>query len=79
MQIAVNVQGQGVAVFFHQGLQPRVIAAQILAVQALIAGHSVHFLFADAKMQRGIRQVLVLPDTIHHIRISEETQGAGEE
>jgi len=60
MQIAVNIQGQGVTVFFHQGIKPFVIAAQILAVQALIAGHSVHFLFADAKMQRGIRQVLVL-------------------
>ena len=60
VQIAVNIQGQGVAVFFHQGIKPFVIAAQILAVQALIAGHSVHFLFADAKIQRGIRQVLVL-------------------
>ena len=60
VQIAVNIQGQGVTVFFHQGIKPFVIAAQILAVQALIAGHSVHFLFADAKMQRGIRQMLVL-------------------
>ena len=63
VQIAVNIQGQGIAVFFHQGLQPRVIAAQILAVKNLVAGHSVHFLFADAKMQRGIRQVLVLPES----------------
>jgi len=61
VQIAVNIQGQGVAVFFHQDLQPRVVAAQILAVVAFVTGHSVHFLFADAKMQRGIRQVLALP------------------
>ena len=27
VQIAVNIQGQGVAVFFHQGLQPCIIAA----------------------------------------------------
>ena len=63
MQIAVNIQGQGVAIFFHQGLQPRVVAAQILAVQALVADHIVHFLFADAKMQMGIRQVLVLSES----------------
>ncbi len=27
VQIAVNIQGQGVAVFFHQGFQPRIVAA----------------------------------------------------
>jgi len=32
VQIAVNIQGQGVAVFLHQGLQSRVVAVQILAV-----------------------------------------------
>ena len=32
VQIAVDIQGQGVTVFFHQGLQPRIVAAQILAV-----------------------------------------------
>ena len=32
VRIAVNIQGQGVAVFLHQGLQSRVVAVQILAV-----------------------------------------------
>ena len=32
VQIAVDIQGQRVAVFFHQGIEPFVVAAQILAV-----------------------------------------------
>ena len=36
------------------------VIIKILAVKSFVAGHIVHFLFADAKMQRGIRQVLVL-------------------
>ena len=32
VQIAVDIQGQWVAVFFHQGIEPFVVAAQILAV-----------------------------------------------
>ena len=32
VQIAVDIQGQGVAVFFHQGIEPFVVTAQILAV-----------------------------------------------
>ena len=32
VQIAVDVQRQRVAVFFHQGIEPFVVAAQILAV-----------------------------------------------
>ena len=32
VQIAVDIQGQGVAVFFHQGIESFVVAAQILAV-----------------------------------------------
>ena len=53
VQIAVDIQGQGVAVFFHQGIKPFVVAAQILAVQSLVASHSVHFLFADASNIAG--------------------------
>ena len=53
VQIAVDIQGQGVAVFFHQGIEPFVVAVQILAVQALVAGHSVHLLFADASHAEG--------------------------
>ena len=32
MQIAVNIQGQGVTVFLHQGIEPFVVTAQILAL-----------------------------------------------
>ena len=32
VQVAVDIQGQGVAVFFHQGIEPFVVTAQILAV-----------------------------------------------
>ena len=53
VQIAVDIQGQRVAVFFHQGIEPFVVTAQILAVQSLVAGHSVHFLFADTSNVAG--------------------------
>ena len=32
VQVTVNVQGQWVAVFFHQGVQPLVVAVYVLAV-----------------------------------------------
>ena len=32
VQIAVDIHGQGVTVFFHQGIKPFVVAAKILAV-----------------------------------------------
>ena len=32
VQVAVEIECQGIAVFFHQSVQPRIVAAQILAV-----------------------------------------------
>ena len=82
MQVAVDIQGQGGAVFFHQSIEPFVITAQILAVQNLVAGHSVHFLFADASNVAGCLSgacpagiAWIILNTIHYIRISE---GIGE-
>ena len=55
VQVAVEVQGQGIAVFFHQSLQPRVIAVQILAVKIPVADHGVPLLPAIRMRRAGYR------------------------
>ena len=55
VQVAVKVQGQRVAVFFHQSLQPRVIAVQILAVKIPVADHGVPLLPAFIIRRVGYR------------------------
>ena len=55
VQVAVKVQGQRVAVFFHQGLQPRVIAVQILAVKIPVTDHRVPLLPAIRMRRAGYR------------------------